>query len=206
MLVAVAEPESATEASDAELAGRVRGGDRAAEAELFRRLAPRVRLYGLRHLRDPAAADDLVQDVLLMTFDSLRAGKVREDERLASYVLGTCRRMAIGLARSTTRRQRLLERFGPELAPAAWTFASPSLDLDRLVSCLERLAERERTVVVLSFYADRGAAEIASELGLSPSTCAWCATARWRACAGAWRRGRDSRLALPRAAGPCEPR
>lgn len=33
-----------------------------------RRLAPRVRLYGLRHLRDPAAADDLVQDVLLMTF------------------------------------------------------------------------------------------------------------------------------------------
>ena len=78
-----AEPESATEASDAELAGRVRGGDRAAEAELFRRLAPRVRLYGLRHLRDPAAADDLVQDVLLMTFDSLRAGKVREHERKA---------------------------------------------------------------------------------------------------------------------------
>ena len=37
MLIAVAaEPESATEASDAELAGRVRGGDRAAEAELFR--------------------------------------------------------------------------------------------------------------------------------------------------------------------------
>src|SRR5882672_3206260 len=147
MLVAVAaEPESATEASDAELAGRVRGGDRAAEAELFRRLAPRVRLYGLRHLRDPAAADDLVQDVLLMTFDSLRAGKVRENERLASYVLGTCRRMAIGLARSTARRQRLLERFGPELAPAAWTFVEPTLDLDRLVSCLERLAERERSV------------------------------------------------------------
>src|SRR5258708_15582031 len=93
MLVAVAaEPESATEASDAELAGRVRRGDRAAEAELFRRLAPRVRLYGLRHLRDPSAADDLVQDVLLMTFDRLRAGKVREEERLASYVLGTCRR------------------------------------------------------------------------------------------------------------------
>jgi len=84
-------------------------------------------------------------------------------------VLGTCRRMAIGLARSTTRRQRLLERFGPELAPAAWTLESPSLDLDRLVSCLERLAERERSVVVLSFYADRGAAEIAAELGLSPA-------------------------------------
>src|SRR4029079_17762337 len=63
---------------------------------------------------------------LLMTFDGLRAGKVREDERLASYVLGTCRRMAIGLARGATRRQRLLELFGPELAPAAWSFDSPT--------------------------------------------------------------------------------
>src|SRR6266545_8160325 len=129
----------------------------------------RVRLYGLRHLRDPAAADDLVQDVLFMTFDSLRAGKLREDERLASYVLGTCRRMAIGLARGATRRQRLLERFGPELAPAAWAHEDAPLDLDRLTRCLEGLAERERTVVVLSFYADRASAEIASELGLSPA-------------------------------------
>jgi len=75
-------PESATDESDAELAGRVQAGDRVAEAELYRRLARRVRLYGLRHLRDPAAADDLVQDVILLTFDSLRAGKVRERERL----------------------------------------------------------------------------------------------------------------------------
>jgi len=35
--------------------------DAAAEAALYRRLAPRVRLYGLRHLRDPHAAADLVQ-------------------------------------------------------------------------------------------------------------------------------------------------
>jgi len=131
MLVAVAaEPESATEASDAELAGRVREGDRAAEAELFRRLAPRVRLYGLRHLRDPAAADDLVQDVLLMTFDSLRAGKVREDERLASFVLGTCRRMAkrVSVSRSSVasfRRER-----GEDLEQP------PDIDRSRLPDCL----------------------------------------------------------------------
>ena len=92
---------------------RVRGGDRDAEAELFRRLAPRVRLYGLRHLRDPAAADDLAQDVMLLTFDSLRAGKVRESERLASFVLGTCRRVVIDIRRGAARRQRLLERSGP---------------------------------------------------------------------------------------------
>ena len=73
--------------SDAELARQVStadGGAAEAEAELFRRLAPRVRLYGLRHLRDPAAADDLVQEVLWMTLERLRAGRVREPERLVS--------------------------------------------------------------------------------------------------------------------------
>ncbi len=38
---------------------------RAAEAELCRRFAPRIRLYGLRHLRDQDRARDLVQAVLL---------------------------------------------------------------------------------------------------------------------------------------------
>jgi RNA polymerase sigma-70 factor (ECF subfamily) len=169
MLAAMAATPGAKEASDAELAARVRGGDGEAEAELFRRLAPRIRLYGLRHLRDRSAADDLVQDVLLMTFDSLRAGKVREEERLASYVLGMCRRVAIEAARGTARRQRLLDRFGPDLAPPAWVHDEAPLDSGRLTACMERLAERERSVVVLSFYADRDASQIASELGLSPA-------------------------------------
>jgi RNA polymerase sigma-70 factor (ECF subfamily) len=162
-------PESGKEASDAELAGRVRSGDRTAEAELFRRLAPRVRLYGLRHLRDSAAADDLVQDVLLMTFDSLRAGKVREEERLASYVLGTCRRVAIERRRGAVRRQGLLERYGPSMLGPTAAPEEPTHDTDRLSRCLERLAERERTVVVLSFYTERPSADIGAELGLSPA-------------------------------------
>lgn len=102
-----------------------------------------------------------------MTFESLRAGKVREPERLASFVLGTCRRVVADLRRGAARRQRLLERFGSELEPAAESDESP-LDLDRLASCLERLSERERSVVVLSFYVERRSEEIGAELGLSP--------------------------------------
>jgi RNA polymerase sigma-70 factor (ECF subfamily) len=158
--------EPSTEATDAELAARVRSGDRTAEAELFVRMAPRVRLYGLRHLRDSAAADDLVQDVMMTTLDSLRAGRVREEARLASFVLGTCRRVVADRRRGSARRQRLLDRYGPGLEPAA-AAAEPALDLARLTRCLERLAARERAVVVLSFYAERSSADIASETGLT---------------------------------------
>lgn len=182
------DPERATDASDAELAASVQGGDPGAEAELFRRLAPRVRLYGLRHLRDPAAADDLVQDVTLLTFDALRAGRVRETASLASFVLGTCRRVVADLRRGAARRERLLKQFGPGLAAA--TVASDQsapLDLPRLAGCVERLAERERAVVVLSFYAERGSDEIAAELGLSTGNVRVVrhrALARLRGCMG----------------------
>lgn len=153
-------------ATDADLAGRLAAGDRDAEAELYRRLAPRVRLYGLRHLRDPTAADDLVQDVMLTTFDGLRHAKVRDRERLASFVLGTCRKVVADLRREVQRRQRLLERHGHELRPPA-AEAGPLLDLDRLARCLTGLSDRERTVVILSFYAERNSEQIGAELGLS---------------------------------------
>src|SRR4029453_5657290 len=55
--------------------------DAAAESELCRRFAPRIRLYGLRHLRSEAAAADLAQEVLIMTLRKLRAGAVREPDR-----------------------------------------------------------------------------------------------------------------------------
>jgi RNA polymerase sigma-70 factor, ECF subfamily len=49
------------ELDNAELVGRMGNGDREAEAEMCRRLAPRIRLYGLCHLRDEQAAADLTQ-------------------------------------------------------------------------------------------------------------------------------------------------
>lgn len=178
------ETKAERDASDSELARRLAGGDSAVESELYRRLAPRVRLYGLRHLRDPAAADDLVQDALLMAFEMLRTGKVREPERFVSFVLGCCRRLVADLRRGAARRQRLLERFGPELAPAA-VRDEPPVDLDGLARCLERLPERERSVVVLSFYAEAGSERIGTELGLSQGNVRVVrhrALARLRAC------------------------
>jgi RNA polymerase sigma-70 factor (ECF subfamily) len=140
--------------------------DSAAEAELYRRLAPRVRLYGLRHLRDPQAAADLVQHVLLLMLEHLRAGKVREPERIASFVLGTCRMTVLEMRRGTRRREALLETWGA----SAEAFEAPepaTLDPDRLAGCLQALSERERSVVVLSFFADKQAEEVGTELAIS---------------------------------------
>ena len=137
-----------------------------AEAELYRRFAPRVRLYGLRHLRDEDAAQDLAQHVMLMTIQKLRQGGVRASDEIASFILGTSRTVAIELKRRERRREALRDTFLPRQA-----FTPPEadtrLDLDQLELCLSQLADRERGVVFLTFYGERSAAAVARELGLT---------------------------------------
>jgi RNA polymerase sigma-70 factor (ECF subfamily) len=141
------------------------GHARDAEDELYRRLAPRVRLYGLRHLRDKQAADDLVQEALLITIEALRAGRVRDPHKLASFVLGTCRMVTLEIRRGAGRRHELLERFGRDLPVS--TPPAPELDRERLADCLGQLPERERSVLVMTFYDERGGDETARFLGVS---------------------------------------
>lgn len=152
------------ELNDAELVGQIGSGDPQAEAELFRRMAPRIRLYGLRHLRDEHAADDLTQQVLITTLETLRAGRLREPEKLASFVLGTCRMTVLDQRRGAQRKKRLLEQFGADLlAPAP----GPHLDHEQLARCVQKLKERERAVVIMTFYDEQTSADVSRFLGVS---------------------------------------
>jgi RNA polymerase sigma-70 factor (ECF subfamily) len=151
--------------SDGALARDVVAGSPAAERELCARFAPRIRLYGLRHLRSEAAAQDLAQDVLVVVLDALRGGRVRDPDGIASFVLGTCRSVALQQRRGEQRRSALLDRFGSALEGAA---PEPTLDRARLAGCVGALAPREQAVVALAWYAERTAAEIGAELGITP--------------------------------------
>jgi RNA polymerase sigma-70 factor (ECF subfamily) len=154
------------ELNDAELVLQIASGNRDAEAELFRRMAPRVRLYGLRHLRDEAAADDLTQMVLMKTIEALRASRLREPEKLAPFVLGTCRMTVLDLRRGAQRKEHILERFSADLAKPV-PVSTPDLDHDQLARCVQNLRERERTVVVMSFFDEQTGADVAGFLGVS---------------------------------------
>jgi len=154
------------ELNDAELVRQIGSGDREAEGELYRRMAPRARLYGLRHLRDCHAAEDLAQQVMITTLEALRAGRLREPEKLTSFVLGTCRMTVLDQRRGVYRKERLLERFGADLDGGP-QFLVASLDHDRLTRCVQNLKERERTVIVMTFYDEQIGTDVASFLGIS---------------------------------------
>jgi RNA polymerase sigma-70 factor, ECF subfamily len=151
--------------SDAELVPRIAKGDREAEADMCRRMAPRIRLYGLRHLRSPAAADDLVQQVLVKVLEALRAARLREPDKLAPFVLGTCRMSVLDQRRSTRRQETLLAMYGSDLAPPPPPVPRP--DDRQLAHCVQALKERERTVIVMAFYDEQSAGQTARLLGTS---------------------------------------
>jgi RNA polymerase sigma-70 factor (ECF subfamily) len=166
------------EAADAMLAETIAsapaGTATDAEAELYRRFAPRIRLFGLKHLRDEAAAQDLVQQVFIVTLERLRAGAVRNVEAIGSFILGS-------------RRTALLDRFDDRNAMAP-PIDAVTFDLPRVVRCLDTLPLRDRTILILTFYADKPAPEIAAELQIAPGAVRVArsrALARMRECVGA---------------------
>lgn len=174
--------------ADAELARRVSadpGLARAEEAELCARLGPRIRLLGMKRLGDRAAAADLAQRVLVLLLEKLRAGELRDAERVGSFVLGAARLLAAE-ARRSARRDGALP---PELEEVAADGAEPPDPglAELLARCLEALAERERTVILLSFYREQGAPEIAVALGVTRGNVRVIrhrAVARLRGCMG----------------------
>lgn len=154
-------------ATDADLVRSIMAGSaREAEAELCRRMAPRVRLYGLRHLRNDQAAADLMQQVLVIMLESLRAGRVKDPEQIASFVLGTCRLTVLDIRRGTRRRDALLQEYARAHVRAYEQPLEP-LDSTRLHHCLQRLPERERSVVVMTFYQEENSEAVAATLGLT---------------------------------------
>jgi RNA polymerase sigma-70 factor (ECF subfamily) len=154
------------EASDAMLALDVlerAAGAAGAEAELCRRFWPRIHSYGLRHLRDADAANELCQRVLTLVVEKLRTREIHAAEHIASFILGTARHVAHGMRRSQARLDPLTENDEPWHHPPP----PPALDARRAAACLGELADRDRTVIVLSVFEELSAVEVATAVGVS---------------------------------------
>ena len=157
--------ESFEAATDADLVRRAAvpgDGGRTVEAELCRRFAPRVQLYGLRHLRDEDRARDLVQAVLLALVEAVRTARIAEPEHVDRFVLGTCRNV---VARMRDGEARAVLRDPAEMEIAGATPTFDRLDAAALYRCLVKLDGRSRVVVQMCFHDDASADEIGAQLG-----------------------------------------
>jgi RNA polymerase sigma-70 factor (ECF subfamily) len=155
-------PEASTDAELVRRAAVRDDGGRADETELCRRFAPRIRLYGLRHLRCEDRARDLVQAVLLALVEAVRGGRIDEPEHVDRFVLGCCRNV---VARMRDGDARAIPVDPADLEIAGATPTLEHLDAAALYRCMVKLDLRSRVVVQMSFHDDATAEAIGVHLG-----------------------------------------
>jgi len=152
----------------AALAAQALAGDRAAEARLCLRLSPAIRAFARRRLRSSEATREFQQEVLLIFVEALRTRKIEDPARVAGFVLGICRNLALDRVRERERRAKLWQLYGEdvsacEVAPAA----EVTLEIMRLEDCLTELSQRARRAVWLSYGELLSHAEVSTQLGIS---------------------------------------
>ncbi len=164
-------PQDPSAEAAARLARRVRAGDRAAEAELVERYSRGVRFLLGELTRDPARADDLHQETFRVALAKVRAGELREPEKLPWFLRQIARNLFIGEVRKTARRPLAdLDEVAPPADPAPSPLARLLREEDaRLVR--ELLAElrpaRDREVLVRFYLRGEPREGICDGLGLT---------------------------------------
>jgi RNA polymerase sigma-70 factor (ECF subfamily) len=156
----------------AELVHRIAAGDREAEAELIARYSPVLEHLLRRWSRDPATAEDLLQETLGLALRKIRDGEVRQPESLAAFLHSLARNQCTQLYRRTESRTDLHEPIDearlPEARPGqlAGLLRREKIGLIRQVLA-ELQPERDRQVLFRYYIAEERAEPICADLGIT---------------------------------------
>jgi RNA polymerase sigma-70 factor (sigma-E family) len=115
-------------------------------------------------VRDTATAEEVVQD----SFVAMHCGwrRLRDSEKALSYL----RRSVVNRSRSVLRHRMVVDKNAPQPLPdmpSAEQGAITEMERSAVVDALRALPLRQREALVLRFYADLSAGQIASIMGIS---------------------------------------
>lgn len=155
---------------DVETVVRAQGGDQGAFTRLAEELAPRFHGVAYGILRDRLMAEDACQQALVTVWRDLP--RLREAGRFAAWAM----RILVNACYSEGRRARS-RRWLPAMLPETSEPLAPDgyggvIDRDQLERGLRRLSIEHRAAVVLRYYLDLPAADMARVLGIPVGTVA----------------------------------
>jgi RNA polymerase sigma factor (sigma-70 family) len=151
--------------SDEALVALVARGEEAGLAELYDRYGRTAYGLALRVVRDPALAEDVVQEAFLSLWRS--AGRfVPERARASTWLLTLVHRRAVDLVRREERRRTEPIDVPPEAAdPSAEEAPWLQLERERVQTALASLPDPQREAIELAYYGGFTQAELADRLG-----------------------------------------
>ncbi|WP_166354402.1 RNA polymerase sigma factor [Phytoactinopolyspora limicola] len=142
---------------------RIRAGDEAAFAALYRRVAPQAQRVACRIVRDPIVAEDIVHDAMYSMLKAISSGHGPSDSYVG-YVMAAVRRLAYRYTRRNTHTIYVDDpaQLEPHLAPA-----HPNPQGDAAAAALAALPSRWRGVLWLTEVDRYTPAELAEQMSLN---------------------------------------
>ncbi|NNF45010.1 MAG: sigma-70 family RNA polymerase sigma factor [Phycisphaerales bacterium] len=180
-MLSLVDPSLATAEDERRLIAALRAGDDAAYETLVRTYAPRLFPVARRIVASDAEANDAVQDAFISAFKSI--DRFSEESSLRTWLHRITVNAALMLLRSRRRRpeQRSIDELLPRFEAnghrvdtgGGWsTAAVEGLEREEkrrlLTRLLDELPDDSRTVLVLRDIEERGTAETAEVLGITP--------------------------------------
>jgi len=157
-----------------ELERRIRASDPGSEDEFVKVFYPHVMAIALGRLRDLETAREVAQDTLFGVLQALREDRLREPEKLPSFVSATARNLA------TTAIQKLTERRGSTainmnedlISNQQEIIREPAIDEEErralVRAALRKLKPVDRQILILTLAEGLSPREIAIKLGMKP--------------------------------------
>lgn len=149
------------------IADQCKKNNRAAQAALYNRLAPKLLGLCVRYLQDRSEAEDAMQDAFVKIFTSLSSYKGH-----GSFE-GWAKRIAVNTALTALKKKKRME-FDRNLQLVEEIEMheddSQPLSMEFILKCLHQLPVGYRTIINLYLVEEFSHAEIAEKLSISEST------------------------------------
>jgi RNA polymerase sigma factor (sigma-70 family) len=146
---------------------RIQAGDPAAEEEFVNTYRKRILLIASVRTRDREIAKDVAQEVLLAVLLAIRAGQVREVDKLPNFVQGTTRNLINNHLRKVARRAET------DLDEVTLPGADPTDEIESAQRAeivnreLAKYSEQDKQILLLSVVDGHPLHVVAERLGLS---------------------------------------
>ena len=159
--------------SETKLVRRAQAGDKVAFAELIEAHEKVALRLAWLLTGNPADAEDAVQNGLVKAFFAL--DRFRPEAQLRPWLLRIVANEAREGRRSKTRRARLAVRLSEQqpvgnAAPSPQAAVVAAEERDRVLTAVEQLSERDRSVIVCRYFLDLSEQETACVLSIRRGT------------------------------------
>lgn len=162
--------ESRQEDDELRLIEALSAGSDQALSRFYRRYERTVYAFAMSQLRDPHAAADVVNEVMLAVWRN--AGAFGGRSKVSTWLLGIARNKIVDVLRRRRpeAHDELDEQLPDEEARTSVDLIAGAEDSARLHECIERLSKNHRAVVHLAFFEDMHYEAIAEVLDCPPGT------------------------------------